>query len=49
MDVIFVQFCGETGMILEMDNSKGKCDGLKGMDVSWLSRFAEEEERYVYK
>ena len=29
-----------------MDNSKGACQGLKGMNCSWISRYPEEMKRY---
>ena len=35
-------------MVLEMHNSSSKCRGMQGMDVSWISRFSEEEERLFY-
>ena len=44
---VALQFSGESGMILEMDNSQGRCKSLQGMDVSWISRYREENERYV--
>ena len=44
---VAVKFSGQKGMILEMDNSKGKCQSVKAMDCSWISRYKEEEERYV--
>lgn len=43
---VATRFSGGTGIILEMDNSKGKARELKGMDVSFISRFREEDERY---
>ena len=44
---VAIRFSGAKGMILEMDNSRVGWD-LKGMDVSWISRFREEDERYDY-
>ena len=44
----FVYFSGESGMVLELDNSEGHCQDLRGMDVSWISRYREEDERCVY-
>ena len=35
-------------MVLELDNSKGNGQDLRAMDVSWISRFREEDERFVY-
>ena len=45
---VALKFSGEAGMILQLDNSRGDCQMLKGMDVSWISRFREEDERYIY-
>ena len=44
---VAMRFSGEEGMILEMDNSKTYCQGLRGMDCSWISQYKEEEEVYV--
>ena len=44
---VAMKFSGQQGMILEMDNSKGWGQHLNGMDCSWISRYKEEEERYV--
>ena len=41
-----MKFSGEEGMILEMENKTGSSVFLKGMDVSWISRYREEDERY---
>ena len=43
---IAMKFSGEEGMILEMNNKTGMSQYLKGMDVSWISRYREEDERY---
>lgn len=45
---VALKFSGDSGMILELDNSKGSDRYLCGMDCSWISRFREEEERFVY-
>ena len=45
---VAMRFSGDRGMILEMDNSRGDCIFLRGMDVSWISRYREEEERFDY-
>lgn len=39
---------GNQGMILEFNNATVRCRDLRGMDVSWLSRYKEEDERYDY-
>ena len=38
-------FSGAQVMILEMDNSGGECTKVKGMNVSWISKYREEDER----
>ena len=43
---VATRFSGDQGMILEMDNSVGDGRFLHGIDVSWISRFKEEDERY---
>ena len=45
---VALKFSGEKGMLLEMNNESGDCRRLRGMDVSWLSRYREEDERYAY-
>ena len=42
---VAVKFSGQQGIIIKMDNSKVGPE-TKAMDVSWLSRYSEEEERY---
>ena len=44
---VAVKFSSNKGMVLEMNNHKGLSQNMMGMDVSWISRFREEEERYV--
>ena len=43
---VALKFSGDSGMVLEMDNSSSNCVYLQGLDVSWISRYREEEERY---
>ena len=45
---LIIILSGEEGMILELDNSNGKCRELRGMDASWISRYREEDERCVH-
>ena len=44
---VALRFAGEYGIILEMDLSGKKSSLLRAMDVSWISRYKEEDERYV--
>ena len=44
---VAVVFADEEGMILELDHKIGYAMFLRGMDVSWLSRYREEDERCV--
>ena len=44
---VAIKFADVEGMILEFDNSKGPGTGITGMDCSWISRYKEEDERYV--
>ena len=44
---VSLKFSGNNGMILELDNSSGQCQDVRAMDVSWISRFREEDERCV--
>ena len=39
------KFSGESGIIIQFDNSGGTAVVMKGLDVSWLSRFRKEDER----
>ena len=43
---IAMRFCGQSGMILQFDNSEGAAQDTYGYDCSWLSRYKEEDERY---
>ena len=45
---VATKFSGDEGMILEMDNSVGDGRFFLGIDVSWISRFREEDERYAF-
>ena len=44
---VALKFSGQQGIIIQMNNDKVGVN-VQAMDVSWISRFAEEEERYVY-
>lgn len=43
---VAVRFSGQSGIIIQFSNEKGKARRVRGVDMSWLSRFAEEDERY---
>ena len=43
---VAMKFSGESGIIIEFNNQGGYATDVKGLDVSWLSRFREEDERY---
>ena len=43
---VATKFSGDSGIILQFDNDKGPAINVKGLDVSWLSRYKEEDERY---
>ena len=45
---VAMKFSGKKGIIIEFNNNKGDAQFVNGLDVSWLSRFKEEEERYIY-
>ena len=44
---VATRFSGSKGIIIQMNNSSGLSQWLKGMDVSFISRYKEEDERYV--
>lgn len=44
---VAMNFSGEDGIVIEFDNNGGMATQLKGLDVSWVSRFNEEDERYL--
>ena len=43
---VAMKFSGESGLIIEFNNEGGLATVVKGLEVSWVSRFAEEDERY---
>ena len=43
---VAMNFSGEEGIIIELDNTREPACALKGLDVLWLSRYKEEDERY---
>ena len=43
---VAMKFSGEEGCIIEFNNEGGMATKVKGLDVSWLSRYKEEDERY---
>ena len=43
---VATKFCGEDGMILEFDNTKGEAIRVPWFDCSWISRYREEDEMY---
>ena len=45
---VAMKFSGEYGIIIEFNNQGGYAKYVYGLDVSWLSRYREEDERYVY-
>ena len=43
---VAIRFGGQSGMLLEFDNSKGDGKKVKGFDFSWISRYGlQEDER----
>ena len=44
---VAMKFSGK-GIIIEFCNDSGDARKTTGLDVSWLSRFNEEEERYFF-
>ena len=44
---VSIKFSGEGGSIIQFDNTRGKGMYVKGVDVSWISRYREEDERYT--
>ena len=44
---VALKFSGDYGIIIDFDNDKGSAMQLKGLDVSWISGFPEEDERYT--
>ena len=43
---VAMKFSGQSGIIIQFDNSRGRATMLDGIDVSLVSRFREEDERY---
>ena len=43
---VSTRFSGAAGIIIQFDNAGTKFCDTKGLDVSWISRFKEEDERY---
>ena len=43
---VALKFSGESGIIIEFNNNHGDAQFIYGLDVSWISRFKEEDERY---
>ena len=43
---VAVKFSGEGGILIQFRNGTGRAAYLKGLDVSWISRFKEEDETY---
>ncbi len=48
---IAMRFSGEKGIIIQFDNPEMEMpyNNLSGFDCSWLSRYKEEDERYVFE
>ena len=44
---VAIKFSGEEGIILQFNNSNWQCRYLRCFNVSWLSRYKEEDERFV--
>ena len=44
---VALRFSGSHGMLIEMNNYGYKSQWIPGLDVSWISRFKEEDERYM--
>ena len=44
---VAMRFGGSKGMIVQLDNSGGYAKNTRGLDCSWISRFKEEDERYI--
>ena len=44
---VATRFGGEDGIIIQFDNTKGSGQLVRGMDVSFISRYGgQEDERY---
>ena len=44
---VAMTFSGKAGMLMEFDNTTGDAINTMGFDCSWISRFKEEDERYL--
>lgn len=44
---VAAKYSGNSGMILEMNNTMGYSQYTKGLDVTWISRYREEDQRYI--
>ena len=44
---VAMKFSGEEGMIIQFDNEEGRAISQRAFDCSWLSRYPEEDERYI--
>ena len=44
---VAMRFSGQSGMIIQFENDNGMAKLCNGFDCSWLSRFKEEDERYI--
>ena len=42
---VAMKFSGDNGIIIQFDNEGGMATGMEGLDVSWISRYKEEDER----
>ena len=47
--VVAMKFSGDAGIVIEFNNERGDARYLRGLDVSWISRYKEEDERYCNK
>ena len=43
---VAMKFSGSQGVIMEFNNVTTAAKLVKGLDVSWISRYREEDERY---
>ena len=43
---VAMKFSGAAGIIIEFGNDRGWAEYVLGLDVSFISRFHEEDERY---
>ena len=43
---VALKFSGNAGLIMEFNNNVGSSTMIPGFDVSWISAFKEEDERY---